>query len=184
MDHPKRSLAAGAALALALTVAAGPAAAEGQTPPPAPPPAAAKPAPIRFEDWGLVCRVPPTGGEERCFIEQSQMLKDGDKRVLDVVIGTFGPEGELTMVATFPLGINLTVGAAFRIDDQPPQPIRIQQCVPVGCLGTIRLDDATLDRLRHAHHLAFAVMPFGADKTVAITASLKGFGPALDALKR
>lgn len=175
MHYRKRSLAAGAVLAL--TVAAGPAWAEGPTPPPAT-------APIRFEDWGLVCRVPPTGGEERCFIEQSQMLKEGDKRVLDVVIGNFGPEGELTMVATFPLGINLTVGAAFRIDDQPPQPIRIQQCVPIGCLGTVRLDDAILDRLRHARHLAFAVMPFGGDKTVAITASLKGFGPALDALKR
>jgi len=136
----------------------------------------------RFGDWGVGCEAPP-GGPEKCFVQQSQLLKDGNKRVLNLVIGRFGPSGEAMMVATFPLGINLQFGAAYRLDEQTPQPVKILQCVPDGCIGTVILDPPALERLRAGKKLVFAVLPFGSDKTVAVSASLDGLASALDALK-
>lgn len=146
-------------------------------------PAGAAPTPgARFGDWGIACEPEPDGGR-RCFAQQSQMLREVNKRVLNLVIGTLGPAGEPIMVATLPLGLNLQIGGAYRVDDQPAQPLVFHHCTPAGCVSLVRLTPATLDHLRHGRALAFSFQPFGTDKTVAVTVSLKGLDQALAALE-
>jgi invasion protein IalB len=147
-------------------------------------PAQAKPEKGKvFDNWTVNCEAAPDGKSERCFVGQDQAIKESGQHLIRVAIGYFGANGEMSMVVTLPLGINLVVGAAYRLDEREQIPIRILNCTPQGCIGVIPIDSATVAAFKSGKALNFGVMPFGSDKTLSIAVPLKGFAESFATLK-
>lgn len=133
-----------------------------------------------FDDWVVVCERPKDAKDEKCFAQQNQQTSDGNM-VLRVSVGNIGPKGEPIMIALMPLGINLSAGAAYKIDEGDQVPFFLHQCTALGCQGAAQVKD--LKALFTAKKIIIGMMPWGSSETFAIAVSPKGLKTAIDSLK-
>jgi invasion protein IalB len=87
-----------------------------------------------------------------------------------------------TLLATLPLGLNLTEPVGVRIDNGNPERQPIQTCTNVGCFLTVTLSDKLIAAMRTGHELKFAMQDAN-KKPVEIALPLLGFGLAFDKAK-
>ncbi len=136
----------------------------------------------RFRDWALRCQS--EGERRQCSIFQRLVVQETNQVALNLVIG-FGQdvEGKQVPIAvfTFPLGIYLPAGAAFRVDEGEPQRMQIERCFNRGCQSAVALDPAQLETFKAGRE---AIVTIGQDREQAVDlrVSLSGFSAAYDAL--
>ncbi len=135
-----------------------------------------------FGDWQVECEM-ATDGKPRCFLTQTQLLKENNARLLKMSVGYIGPKGEPVLVAVLPLGIDLRAGVMMKLDEGGDVPLILQQCVQDGCVASKVLDAKGLAAFAKARTLRLGVLPYAGTQSVAMTVSLKGISAGLDALK-
>jgi invasion protein IalB len=81
-----------------------------------------------------------------------------------------------------PLGMRLSAGVIFRIDENPPKKAAFTVCIDpvVGCQAEIKADDELLDALKAGSELQIQAVRFGDNQTANLTVSLVGFTNAYD----
>ncbi|WP_207462139.1 invasion associated locus B family protein [Azospirillum sp. SYSU D00513] len=135
-----------------------------------------------YDDWAVECEQTP-GGENRCFLSQTQLLKENNARLLKASIGYLGPQDQPMLVLVLPLGVDLRAGIAMKVDDAPQISLPYQQCVQDGCTGALPLDGPTLTALRKAKRIQIGMLPYGGKQTVTIDVSPNGLARGMDALR-
>ncbi|MCG5238629.1 invasion associated locus B family protein [Azospirillum doebereinerae] len=135
-----------------------------------------------FGDWQVECEA-AADGKPRCFLAQTQMLKENNARLLKMSVGYIGPKGEAVLVALLPLGIDLRAGVVMKLDEGGEAPLVLQQCVQDGCVASKALDAKGLAAFVKAQTLRLGVLPYAGKQSVTMTVSLKGVSAGLDALR-
>ena len=137
-----------------------------------------------FKNWVVQCETAPNSQKESCFATQSQISAENKARILKFSVGPFGPKKEWVAVAILPLGIALSKGVAFRVDEQPQVRMQLQQCTNEGCVASVALDKKHLASMKTGTVLNMGMVPFGSSKTLVINVSLIGFSAAMSTLSR
>ncbi len=136
-----------------------------------------------FDDWTGRCELMREGGPEVCFVAQRQVV-EGGSQLIDIALGPLGEGGKLAFMMTLPLGISIPAGVAIQIGSTPPQiPGVLLRCIPRGCIGTVPVDNALLNRITRAEFLLVGVLNAGNGETLSIRVSLKGMTAAVRALQ-
>ncbi len=172
----RRLACAGLLAALALGAAAAPAGAQAPTPGDEPASEVK-----RFQDWAVRCRPASEPDPRLCYMVQNIVTTEEKRRVLQVVVGRFGPERVLGALISVPIGVRLPPGIDLRIDDKPQRGFPLELCNPGSCQAQVRLDDELLQSFKSGlkGHVSFQD---AAGRPVTISFSLKGFTAAFNEL--
>lgn len=135
-----------------------------------------------FGDWQVECEA-AVDGKERCFLAQTQTLKENNTRLLKMSVGYIGPKGEAVLVALLPLGIDLRAGVAMKLDEGEQTALVLQHCAQDGCVASKALDAKGLAAFTKARTLRIGVLPYAGTQSVTMTVSLKGVAAGLGALR-
>ena len=146
-----------------------------------------------FSDWEVRCVTPAEDGQpEQC--EMFQILldeQDNAVAVFRVSIPLVLNENQVAAaVIVTPLETLLAPGIRIRIDEADPVTVPFTLCDTAGCLARVPLDEASLDVFRggaDAFLDIFALIRSELGEVggapVSLTASLRGFTAAFDALQ-
>ena len=142
--------------------------------------------------WKLICAdgLKP----ETCRIIQTLFLTkkiQGKQRAVGKILGltviyVLAPKSkkrEPYLSIQMPLGVDLRRGAVLRVDKGKEIPVQYLRCTNNGCDASLKLDSEILKALKAGNGLLVGFLPWGANKTTAVNASLKGFTKAFEALK-
>lgn len=143
--------------------------------------------PETFKDWSLYCHPPKTAGEPRvCEIRTVVLSKDG-KPLGALVVAAVPDEktkqAQVIASALVPLGVDLLIEPAFKVDDGKPMPLRYLRCLQRGCEAMAPLPAEQQAAMRAGSKAKVAV-GIGGGKNAVFDFSLIGFGAALDAVKK
>ena len=146
-----------------------------------------------YDNWTYRCETPPEnkdknaaanpgGGKKQCAILQNLVLKQGGQTVMRAVVGLAPEKNQPFALFTLPLGVFLPPGVTLKIDDSEPQQFPYEICQPDGCKAILKLDDATLDRLKKGTKAEVTFQGAGR-RDVNVPLSLKGFSTAFAVLQ-
>ena len=139
-----------------------------------------------YDDWQMECTVPDKTTKKACHIFQRIVLKERKLIALTaLVVMVKAPTGEPITVLRFiaPFGVLLPAGLTFGIDDGKQETLPFQICAQRGCITDMKLEKEAVDKLKASKEIrTFYNIP-GQKDAFKVTISLKGFSPALDALK-
>jgi invasion protein IalB len=163
---------------------------------PAAPAAAAAPAPVSsdpdrttasFGDWLLRCERVPEAGRS-CEVAQVISVQGAQQPIAQIALGRVAREQTaLTLLVQVP--VNIELGAPLRLigDDREPLVIETswRRCVPAGCFaGTELREEAVVRRLRDRPEPVRIEFRDSTGRDLRLAFSVRGLGPALDALAR
>ena len=163
---------------------------------PAAPAAAAAPAPVSsdpdrttasFGDWLLRCERVPEAGRS-CEVAQVISVQGAQQPIAQIALGRVAREQTaLTLLVQVP--VNIELGAPLRLigDDREPLVIETswRRCVPAGCFaGTELREEAVVRRLRDRPEPMRIEFRDSTGRDLRLAFSVRGLGPALDALAR
>ena len=170
------ALGLAATLGLAIAVAAGPASGQDQTD------QNQKTEDRLIEDWVVRCLPASESQPRTCRMGQSAVATDGGQRLLQVVVGRFGPERLLGAVISVPIGVRLPPGIGLRVDDRKPWSFPFERCSPNGCQVRAVLSEELLQSLK-AGLVGYVTFQDATGQPITINFSLKGFTAALRELQ-
>ncbi len=148
-----------------------------------------------YDNWTYRCEVPPLnkdqskdkdataaqGNKKQCAIVQNLVLKQGGQTVMRAIVGLAPEQNQPFALFTLPLGVLLPPGVALKIDEDEPLQFPYEICQPDGCKAILKLDDATLDKLKKGTKAEVTFHGAG-HRAVNVPLSLKGFSEAFAAL--
>lgn len=141
--------------------------------------------PEAFEDWELFCPEPtPTDKPRVCEIRTIIRSQEGGRLGALAVAANPDPGGKtVPMIATLllPLGVDLTMLPALKIDEGATLSLQFRRCLQRGCEAVAVLDETQLAALR-AGALAKVAVGIGGGKTAGFEFSLIGFTAAHDTM--
>lgn len=134
-----------------------------------------------FEDWEIRC----TNTGTNCFMYQLMLNAEGTPVAeLSMIKLPMGSEAVSGVTVVVPLGTMLTRGLIFGVDGGEATQYPFSWCTRPGCFARFGLTDLMLANMQKGEELTVAVFSIGApDVPVEVTASLKGFTAAFDALE-
>lgn len=94
--------------------------------------------------WTLICQ-PVADAKPSCVAMQNVVTEKGE--VILYVVAGYGDNGQKTMVARAPLGIQLNEGLTFKVGEQKPEVFAFTTCTPASCDAIMSFDDANFDKL-------------------------------------
>jgi invasion protein IalB len=137
----------------------------------------------RIGDWTLFCpeakdkTKPPA-----CTLEQLLIDAETKRVAFHLAIG-YGPRGNLIFVVRAPLGIALVRGLEVTFGTQPVQRAPFNVCLSNGCQAVLVLSKPLQTEILKAERALITVYARNGNPFQA-AASLKGLGPAIDALNK
>lgn len=138
-----------------------------------------------FGDWELMC-VKTAEGPEPCEIGHL-IIDDAGNPVSDVRFFPLQDAGQVLAGGTFvtPLGVLLTNGVVYSVDDKTPKQYPFQFCNSIGCVARVGLTALELQAMRKGAvgHLVITMVN-NPGQPVNIPVSLKGFAAAYAALSK
>lgn len=145
-----------------------------------------------YDNWTYRCEAPPQdqdqnkdaaaqGNKKQCAILQNLVLKQGGQTVMRVIVALAPEQNQPFALFTLPLGVILPPGVALKIDEAEPLQFPYEICQPDGCKAVLKLDDATIDKLKKGSKAEVTFHGAGR-RAVNVPLSLKGFGAAFAAL--
>ena len=135
-----------------------------------------------FQDWTVRCdENPGNAAAGGCYILQNVVNKETQQPVMQFAIGRLKSDGSPVAVITVPLGIRLPPGVAMQIDQQAPERMPVERCLPEGCKIQFRLSPEQIAAFKAGAggQLTFQDVT---GRSVPIPFSLKGFTAAIGAL--
>lgn len=134
-------------------------------------------------DWEQRC-VRTADGADPC--QAYQLLKDAEGNpVSEISIFGLPPGGPAVAGATIvvPLETLLTQNLTLQIDAGAAKKYPFTWCAPIGCIARIGFTGEELEALKKGANASVTIVPVIApDRKVTVTASLKGFTAAYDAV--
>ncbi len=142
--------------------------------------------------WQKVCV--DRSNPKSCRITQQLFLKknvNGEEKIVGkilklsvvYVLNKKTEKREPHLILQMPLGIDLRVGAALKIDKGKEIPLQFLQCTKAGCDTSLKLDNQLLQSLKAGIDLNVGFKAWGSNQTTVIKASLKGFTRSFSALR-
>ncbi|MDH4412429.1 MAG: invasion associated locus B family protein [Rhizobium sp.] len=136
-----------------------------------------------YQDWLLVCSQDDAGeepGVRQCAINQQQISKETEQRVLAVEFRRMGPSWMVTLA--LPFGLSLQPGVRLQFDERAPNgPYPFQTCLPSGCLVQFELDEGQVETLQAGKLLKLLAVAAGGKDTL-FNVPLGGFAEASERL--
>ena len=134
-----------------------------------------------YEDWEIRC----TTATNNCFLYQLLLNDEGTPVAeFSIVKLPLGSEAVAGATVVAPLGTLLTRGIMFSIDDAEATQYPFSWCTRPGCFSRFGLTDLLVANMKSGTYLNITVYSIAnAQNPVEISASLKGFTAAFDALK-
>ena len=143
--------------------------------------------PEDFKDWKLYCPQPKDANQPR-ICEMRTVLLSNDGKPLGALAVAAVPEektGQMQIItsALVPLGVDLMIEPALKIDDGKPMPLRYLRCLQRGCEAMAPLT-AEQQAAMSSGTKAKVAVAIGGGRNAVFAFSLDGFTAALDALKK
>ena len=139
-----------------------------------------------YDDWILQCTIqagPPA--QKNCDIEQlTQMQSQGRSVPLSRVAVAAREKGQPARL-TIQVPVNVNLRTEMRLQASTSDPglaAPFDRCLPVGCFADFALKDDAIKKFRAATAAGKMTFQSANGQSIAIPLSLKGFGPAYDAL--
>jgi invasion protein IalB len=117
-----------------------------------------------------------------CRAVQQIFHRESRQLLVSVVVRPAADGKSGALVATLPLGLNLTEPVTVKVDNSTGERQSIQTCTNVGCFLALTLPDKQIAAMRTGHDLKFAMQDAN-KKPVEIALPLLGFGLAFDKAK-
>jgi invasion protein IalB len=130
-----------------------------------------------YDNWVVTCVT--RDGKKVCSLIQQQSDKNSGQRIVAAEVTSASPlEGTLLL----PFGIAVSQPLALELDGTAfGAPIPFRTCLPSGCLVPLKLDAASLGRLKSGTTLTLKANADGG-QPVTFALPLKGFSAGLDRL--
>lgn len=175
-----------AAIAAASAISAGAGAQESQQAPAATTPSQTAPKPQKFDDWEVFCPERKTAEAQVCEARTVVVGKQGQRLgalVVAAITETKTKDSRIIASALVPLGVDLTIEPALKIDDGKPIGLKYLQCQQRGCEARTLLSPEQQAAMQGGTTAKLAV-GIGGGKDAVFEFSLKGFTAALVAMKK
>ena len=160
------------------------------------PPGPAAPAPVSadpdrttasFGDWLLRCeRV--AEAERSCEVAQVIAVQGSQQPIAQIALGRIArTQPALTLLVQVP--VNVELGTPIRLIGDDREPLIIEtswrRCVPAGCFASVELrEEVVVRRLRDRPEPMRIEFRDSTGRDLRLAFSVRGLGPALDALAR
>jgi invasion protein IalB len=170
--------------------------AEAQTPPKPKPAEASKPqaaaAPSKsgpdlttesYGDWIMKCQ---TGADfKRCEVSQTILLQGQQAPIALIAVGREKASEPFRLVVQLPNNVTLQEPVkALLPGGEAAGDLRFTRCLPVGCFAEMTFNDAMLSKFKGQADPGAIKFKDGLGREISLPLSLRGFGPAVDALAR
>jgi len=134
-----------------------------------------------FDDWEIRCN----SANNKCFMYQLMLDSEGTPVAeLSLIKLPMGSEAVAGATIVTPLGTMLTRGLVFGIDENEATQYPFSWCTRPGCFTRFGITDLTISELQKGTDVNVAVFSIAApEKPIQISASLKGFSAAFEALE-
>ncbi|WP_407527947.1 invasion associated locus B family protein [Methylobacterium oryzisoli] len=176
-----------ACLAQAHAQAAKPAAKPDTSPSPAPVPAEPGLTTASFGDWLLRCQRTGEGekAERVCEVAQSLHVQGQPAPIAQIAIGRIGP-APLRVTAVLPVTVSFPSAVQVLAGEKEAAPFDLawRRCQQGGCLADAALSEDVLKRWRGSAEPGRIRFKDAAGREIALPLSMRGLGPALDALAK
>lgn len=170
------------ALAALVFVGASSGFAEAQTWPPG---ATGRTEIVTYDNWTVTCRDARDAREKRTCTAELSIVQDANntRRVLLAWVISLNKDGVPTSTLRFLSGIQTGPGVEMKFSEKVLRRFAVTICEPTHCEATIRLDDAFV---RNASAVAQVetIIQTSDGRLAAFTINMKGFAPALAAVRR
>ena len=139
----------------------------------------------KYTDWTVIC-VQPEGSGKLC--EMAQVVEDGDRTLLRVVIskigGTIEGAPELIALAQIftPVGVILPEGIVQRVDRNEERVSQFLYCLPGHCYSRFALSKSEIDEMKKGRNYRITLQVLNEEEPESIRVSLRGFRRAFNAL--
>ena len=139
----------------------------------------------KYTDWTVIC-VQPEGSGKLC--EMAQVVEDGDRTLLRVVIskigGTIEGAPELIALAQIftPVGVILPEGIVQRVDRKEERVSQFLYCLPGHCYSRFALSKSEIDEMKKGRNYRITLQVLNEEEPESIRVSLRGFRRAFNAL--
>jgi invasion protein IalB len=170
----------------AATIGAGASAQETQQAPAPATPSQTAPKPQKFDDWDLFCPERKTAETQVCEARTVVVGKQGQRLgalVVAAITETKTKDSQILASALVPLGVDLTMPPALKIDDGKPIGLKYLRCLQRGCEAMAQLSPEQQAAMQSGSTAKLAV-GIGGGKDAVFEFSLKGFTAALAAMKK
>ncbi len=132
-----------------------------------------------YQDWRVSCVE--TDGETRCILQQQLLNMKTNQSILSLELEMPSDgSGEGTII--MPLGMAVDRDSSLQIDDaEDLRRLKIETCVPAGCISHFEIDTDFMRAMRRARTLKVQLYSATAEgRRVTFPLSLEGFPQALD----
>ena len=139
-----------------------------------------------FGDWLLRCERTAEAARS-CEVAQVIAVQGSAQPIAQVALGRIANnQPGLTLMVQVP--VNVALGTPLRVIGEDRDPLVVetawQRCVPAGCFAGTDLRNDAVTRLRNRPEPALIEFRDSAGREVRLALSVRGLGPALDALAR
>ena len=134
-----------------------------------------------FKDWTVRCEAATDDKPRKCLIFQRLLLKEQQKRLLDVAVG-YLLDDKPAAFFVLPLGVSLPGGVSVTVDDGQPVRLRYERCDGAGCVAPLALGQELIAALKGGRWARVAFFdPSGQE--ISVPVSLLGFTAGFNALR-
>lgn len=136
-----------------------------------------------YGDWVIRCQQ--ASDAKRCELSQTLVLQGQSAPIALIAFGREKKGDPLRMVIQLPTNVTFEGGVkASLANGEPAVDMTFRRCFPAGCFADANMTDALIAKLKgHSEPLSIKFKD-GTEREISLPLSLKGFGPALDALLR
>jgi invasion protein IalB len=128
------------------------------------------------QDWQVSCKG--DRGDLRCLATQSVRGDKSGRVVLTAEVRPVRGTNQPVLLLKLPLNVYLPEGVRLRIGGEPVKALKIQTCVPGGCMAASRISEAELAAMLKGEKLTVSVKGVYDKKPVTLQISGGGFDKA------
>jgi invasion protein IalB len=128
------------------------------------------------QDWQVNCSG--DRGELRCLATQSVRRDKSGRVVLTAEVRPVRGTDQPVLLLKLPLNVYLPEGVRLRIGGEPTKVLKIQTCIPRGCVAASRISEAELAAMLKGEKLTVSVKGVYDKKPVTLQISGGGFDKA------
>jgi invasion protein IalB len=136
-----------------------------------------------YDDWTLVCAL-PADKPKQCEIVSIQTLAEQNTPVGQISVSHLEKNGPYKLIIQTPPNAWVQTGVKLSVEEKDSVPASFKWCVNTRCAAEGEVAEPMIDRLAKQNTPSSFVFKDAAQHDVTIGVSLKGFGPALEAMEK
>lgn len=136
-----------------------------------------------YGDWIIRCQQ--ASDAKRCELSQTLVIQGQSAPIALIAFGREKKSDPLRMVIQLPTNVTIDGGVKILFTSgEPAVDLNFRRCFPAGCFADASAPDALINKLKATAEPMTIKFKDGTEREIALPLSLRGFGPALDALLR